>query len=233
MGGVCGQVCGWQVQEKDQRLSVVALRPLPSQQSAHPACQAPPSASLPFHPPARSRTWVRCRRRRSRSTAAGAPRWGLAGERGGGTSPFRYPLLCALQHPCSPFPYSAPTLAAPPPPHPTPNPPPKDLHRDPSRVQGELGAYAHVNRKALDQYANFTEQREELRRRREEVLTGGAHGGVGVGAGAPLGWGAVVGHGQGFTASHAPPPPHFNRPYPPTHTHTTTTTTKQSPRSAS
>ena len=32
----------------------------------------------------------------------------------------------------------------------------------------------HVNKKALDQYVNFTEQREELARRQEETVRGNA-----------------------------------------------------------
>ncbi|GBF98156.1 hypothetical protein Rsub_10568 [Raphidocelis subcapitata] len=47
-----------------------------------------------------------------------------------------------------------------------------DLHRALSGVQSSLSRYGHVNRKALDQYVNFTEQREELHRRRDEVLQG-------------------------------------------------------------
>ncbi|KAF8071065.1 SMC3 [Scenedesmus sp. PABB004] len=45
----------------------------------------------------------------------------------------------------------------------------KELHASLKRVQGELAGYGHVNKKALDQYANFTEQREELARRVTEV----------------------------------------------------------------
>lgn len=44
-------------------------------------------------------------------------------------------------------------------------------------MQEQLGGYSHVNRKALDQYVNFTEQREELHRRRTEVMQGGEWGG--------------------------------------------------------
>jgi structural maintenance of chromosome 3 (chondroitin sulfate proteoglycan 6) len=45
------------------------------------------------------------------------------------------------------------------------------------KVQGELAKYSHVNKKALDQFVNFTEQRQELSRRVEEVQqSGGAVG---------------------------------------------------------
>jgi structural maintenance of chromosome 3 (chondroitin sulfate proteoglycan 6) len=40
-------------------------------------------------------------------------------------------------------------------------------------VQGELAKYSHVNKKALDQFVNFTEQRQELSRRVDEVQQSG------------------------------------------------------------
>ena len=36
----------------------------------------------------------------------------------------------------------------------------------------QLQQFSHVNKKALDQYQNFTDQREELRRRQEELNAG-------------------------------------------------------------
>ncbi|WIA11815.1 hypothetical protein OEZ85_011905 [Tetradesmus obliquus] len=45
----------------------------------------------------------------------------------------------------------------------------KELHAALRKVQGELGKYSSVNKKALDQFVNFTEQRQELSRRVEEV----------------------------------------------------------------
>lgn len=36
----------------------------------------------------------------------------------------------------------------------------------------QLKEFGHVNQKALDQYANFTEQREQLQRGRAELDTG-------------------------------------------------------------
>ena len=44
----------------------------------------------------------------------------------------------------------------------------KDLHR----VNQELTKYSHVNKKALDQYVNFSEQREALLKRKEELDKG-------------------------------------------------------------
>lgn len=49
----------------------------------------------------------------------------------------------------------------------------KSLLKKLRRTNEGLKAYAHVNKKALDQFVNFTEQREVLRKRREE-LEGGA-----------------------------------------------------------
>eukprot|EP00878_Enallax_costatus_P007647 GHUV01008006.1.p1 GENE.GHUV01008006.1~~GHUV01008006.1.p1 ORF type:complete len:1195 (+),score=501.93 GHUV01008006.1:213-3797(+) len=45
----------------------------------------------------------------------------------------------------------------------------KELHSALKKVQAELSKYSHVNKKALDQFTNFTEQREELTRRVNEV----------------------------------------------------------------
>jgi structural maintenance of chromosome 3 (chondroitin sulfate proteoglycan 6) len=53
----------------------------------------------------------------------------------------------------------------------------QELHRSLKRTQEQLGHYGHVNKKALDQYTNFQEQKEDLARRREEVATSGAYGG--------------------------------------------------------
>lgn len=46
----------------------------------------------------------------------------------------------------------------------------QELHSDLKKVQAELSKYTHVNKKALDQFTNFTEQMDELGRRREEVI---------------------------------------------------------------
>lgn len=45
----------------------------------------------------------------------------------------------------------------------------KELHSLLHKVQGQLSKFSHVNKKALDQYVNFTEQREELARRQTEL----------------------------------------------------------------
>lgn len=45
----------------------------------------------------------------------------------------------------------------------------QELHSELKKVQSELAKYTHVNKKALDQFANFTEQMDELGRRRDEV----------------------------------------------------------------
>jgi hypothetical protein len=47
-----------------------------------------------------------------------------------------------------------------------------DLHgfspaSHPLQVNSELKKYGHINRKALDQYMNFSEQRDQLYRRKE------------------------------------------------------------------
>jgi structural maintenance of chromosome 3 (chondroitin sulfate proteoglycan 6) len=46
------------------------------------------------------------------------------------------------------------------------------LMRRLERTNEALNKYVHVNKKALDQFVNFTEQRELLRRRREELHSG-------------------------------------------------------------
>lgn len=50
----------------------------------------------------------------------------------------------------------------------------QELHAALKRVQGQLGGYSHVNKKALDQFVNFSEQKEELARRQAEIATSGA-----------------------------------------------------------
>lgn len=40
------------------------------------------------------------------------------------------------------------------------------------RCNEQLQQFSHVNKKALDQYVNFTEQREELQRRQAELDSG-------------------------------------------------------------
>jgi structural maintenance of chromosome 3 (chondroitin sulfate proteoglycan 6) len=49
----------------------------------------------------------------------------------------------------------------------------QELHSALKKVQGELSKYSHVNKKALDQFVNFTEQRQELSRRVDEVQQSG------------------------------------------------------------
>jgi chromosome segregation ATPase len=49
----------------------------------------------------------------------------------------------------------------------------QELHSALKKVQGELARYSHVNKKALDQFVNFTEQRQELTRRVDEVTQSG------------------------------------------------------------
>lgn len=44
----------------------------------------------------------------------------------------------------------------------------KMLHR----CNEQLQQFSHVNKKALDQYVNFTEQREELQKRKAELDAG-------------------------------------------------------------
>ncbi|CAI5469374.1 unnamed protein product, partial [Closterium sp. Yama58-4] len=45
----------------------------------------------------------------------------------------------------------------------------RELHRLLHRCNEEVQGFGHVNRKALDQYVNFTEQREEMHRRQLEL----------------------------------------------------------------
>lgn len=47
----------------------------------------------------------------------------------------------------------------------------------PVQVNSELKKFGHINRKALDQYMNFTEQRDELCRRKDVRRGGHAHAG--------------------------------------------------------
>ena len=51
------------------------------------------------------------------------------------------------------------------PPAPTPALP--HTHNPHYQVNGDLKKFGHINRKALDQYVNFTEQRDTLYRRKE------------------------------------------------------------------
>ncbi|KAH8497889.1 hypothetical protein H0E87_016971 [Populus deltoides] len=48
----------------------------------------------------------------------------------------------------------------------------KDLHKMLHRCNEQLQQFSHVNKKALDQYVNFTEQREELQKRQAELEAG-------------------------------------------------------------
>ncbi|KAM7259397.1 hypothetical protein ACFE04_015138 [Oxalis oulophora] len=48
----------------------------------------------------------------------------------------------------------------------------KELHKMLHRCNEQLQAFSHVNKKALDQYVNFTEQREELQKRQAELDAG-------------------------------------------------------------
>lgn len=48
----------------------------------------------------------------------------------------------------------------------------KDLYKMLHKCNEQLQQFSHVNKKALDQYANFTEQREELQKRQEELNAG-------------------------------------------------------------
>ncbi|KAK1586391.1 hypothetical protein Q3G72_002113 [Acer saccharum] len=48
----------------------------------------------------------------------------------------------------------------------------KELHKMLHRCNEQLLQFSHVNKKALDQYVNFTEQREELQRRQAELDAG-------------------------------------------------------------
>ena len=46
------------------------------------------------------------------------------------------------------------------------------MHKVLHRCNDELQKFSHVNKKALDQYVNFTEQREELQKRQAELDAG-------------------------------------------------------------
>ncbi|KAJ4957827.1 hypothetical protein NE237_024938 [Protea cynaroides] len=48
----------------------------------------------------------------------------------------------------------------------------KELYKMLSKCQEQLQQFSHVNKKALDQYINFTEQREELQKRQAELDAG-------------------------------------------------------------
>ncbi|KAL9238676.1 hypothetical protein vseg_013066 [Gypsophila vaccaria] len=48
----------------------------------------------------------------------------------------------------------------------------KDLHKMLHKCNDQLQQFSHVNKKALDQYVNFTEQREELQKRQAELDAG-------------------------------------------------------------
>uniref|UniRef100_A0A7N0UY74 Structural maintenance of chromosomes protein n=1 Tax=Kalanchoe fedtschenkoi TaxID=63787 RepID=A0A7N0UY74_KALFE len=48
----------------------------------------------------------------------------------------------------------------------------KELYRMLHKCNEQLQQFSHVNKKALDQYVNFTEQREELQRRQAEIDAG-------------------------------------------------------------
>ncbi|KAB1226909.1 Structural maintenance of chromosomes protein 3 [Morella rubra] len=48
----------------------------------------------------------------------------------------------------------------------------KELHKMLHRCTEQLQQFSHVNKKALDQYINFTEQREELQKRQAELDAG-------------------------------------------------------------
>ncbi|CAI0541502.1 unnamed protein product, partial [Linum tenue] len=51
----------------------------------------------------------------------------------------------------------------------------KELQRILHRCNEELQKFSHVNKKALDQYVNFWEQREELQKRQAELDAGDEH----------------------------------------------------------
>lgn len=48
----------------------------------------------------------------------------------------------------------------------------KELYKLLHKCNEQLQQFSHVNKKALDQYVNFTEQREELQRRQAELNAG-------------------------------------------------------------
>lgn len=48
----------------------------------------------------------------------------------------------------------------------------KELYKMLHKCNEQLKQFSHVNKKALDQYANFTDQREELQKRQQELDAG-------------------------------------------------------------
>ena len=48
----------------------------------------------------------------------------------------------------------------------------KELQKMLHKCNEQLQQFSHVNKKALDQYMNFTEQREQLQKRRAELDAG-------------------------------------------------------------
>lgn len=48
----------------------------------------------------------------------------------------------------------------------------KELQKMLHKCNEQLTQFSHVNKKALDQYMNFTEQREQLQKRRAELDAG-------------------------------------------------------------
>uniref|UniRef100_A0A803KRD1 SMC hinge domain-containing protein n=1 Tax=Chenopodium quinoa TaxID=63459 RepID=A0A803KRD1_CHEQI len=52
----------------------------------------------------------------------------------------------------------------------------KELHKMLHKCNEQLQQFSHVNKKALDQYVNFTEQREELQKRQAELDAGDEDG---------------------------------------------------------
>jgi structural maintenance of chromosome 3 (chondroitin sulfate proteoglycan 6) len=48
----------------------------------------------------------------------------------------------------------------------------KELHKMLHRCNKQFQKFSHVNKKALDQYVNFTEEREELQKRQAELEAG-------------------------------------------------------------
>ena len=235
MGGVCGQVCGWQVQEKDQRLSVVALRPLPSQQSAHPACQAPPSASLPFQSPSKIKDLGTLPSEAFEKYRGRGAKVGPCGGAGGGDKPLSLsPPLCPST-PLLTFPLLCPypRRPTPTPPHPqsTPQgPPPRPVAR-PGRA-GRL-------RPRQPQGSGPVRELHRAEGGAAAAAGGGPHGGCArggrCGGGGAFGMGSCRWARPRVYGLSRPPTSPFQPPVslPPPHTHTTTTTTKQSPRSAS
>lgn len=48
----------------------------------------------------------------------------------------------------------------------------QQLFKKLEKANNELKKYSHVNKKALDQFVNFSEQQEKLRSRKEELDRG-------------------------------------------------------------